>query len=315
MTLDEFQTRREADWSALSDALRRARGRPGRLGTEGVLALGALFRSASADLAYARRRFPGDPVVSRLEVLVTTARAVIYGRPAREGGFAAFALSGYWRRVASLRIELPVAFVFLFGAAAAGLVWALHDTGAAQSVIPGSLAPSNSHHFDPGHISAAASGSLATSIFTNNIVVTMLVFAGGIFVGVGTAVVLIYNGLIVGVVAGLLAQQSETERFFVYILPHGVLEISCILVSAAAGLRMGMAIVSPGRATRGESLRAAARSGVEVVLGTAGFLVIAGLVEGFVTPKGIGLAAALIVGLGLATIYWTLVLTLGRRRA
>jgi uncharacterized membrane protein SpoIIM required for sporulation len=314
VTLDEFLTRREPDWQALTDALRGARGRPGRLGVDGVLGLGALFRSASADLAYARRRFPGDPVVTRLEALVTTARGTVYGRAADGGGLRAFATGGYWRQIAALRSELLVAFVLLFGSLAAGLVWALHDQGAALGLVPGGLRPANSHHFDPGAIGTAVAGATATSIFVNNIIVTATAFAGGMLLGLGTAAALIHNGVLIGVVGGVLAQQGQTTRFFVYILPHGVLEISCILVTAAAGLRMGMAIVAPGRATRGAALRVAARDGIEVVAGTAFFLVIAGLVEGFVTPKGIGLAAALAVGIGLGALYWGLVLALGAQR-
>jgi uncharacterized membrane protein SpoIIM required for sporulation len=315
VTLDEFLTSRESDWRALSEALGAARGRPARLGVDGVLTLDSLYRGTSADLAYARQHYAGDPVVRRLEVLVTTARAAVYGTPVRSGGARAFFVSGYWRRIVALRTPLLVASALLFAATAAGLLWALHDSGAALGLVPGSLHPSASHHFDPGQLGTATSGALATSIFTNNIVVTMLAFAGGLLLGLGTVAALLYNGLLIGVIAGVLGQEGQTERFFVYIVPHGVLELSCILVTAAAGLRMGMAIVAPGRATRGAALRVAAREGVEVVMGTAGFLVIAGLVEGFVTPRGIGLGPALAVGLGLGGAYWALVLVLGHRRA
>jgi uncharacterized membrane protein SpoIIM required for sporulation len=314
MTLDEFQTRREPDWQALTDALRRARGRPARLGSDGVLALGALYRSAAADLAYARRRFPGDPLVARLEALVTAARGAIYGRPASRARVGEFVRSGYWQRVLGLRLHLVLAAVLLLGATAAGLLWAEHDIGAALGLVPGGLRPSETHHFVHHQLSAAASGELSSSIITNNVVVLALAFGGGIFLGLGSAIVLIYNGLIVGVVAGLLAQEHQTTQFFVYVLPHGALELSCFIVGGAAGMRMGMAIVSPGRQTRGAALRAAAWSGAVVVLGTACFLVVAGLTEGYVTPHGIGLGASIAVGAGLAGTYWALVLTLGRRR-
>jgi len=314
VTLDEFQTRREPDWQALTDALGRARGRPARLGSDGVLSLGALYRGAAADLAYARRRFPGDPVVARLEALVTRARGAIYGRPARRARLREFVTGGYWQRVLDLRLQLVMGAVLLFGAAAAGLLWAEHDVGAALGLVPGGLRPSETHHFVHHQLSAAASGELSSSIITNNVVVLALAFGGGILLGLGSALVLIYNGLIVGVIAGLLAQEHQTTEFLVYVLPHGALELSCFIVGGAAGMRMGMAIVSPGRETRGAALRAAALSGVVVVLGTACFLVVAGLTEGYVTPHGIGLGPALGVGLGLAAIYWALVLTLGRNK-
>jgi uncharacterized membrane protein SpoIIM required for sporulation len=314
VTLDEFQTRREPDWQALTDALARARGRPARLGSDGVLAFGALYRSAAADLAYARRRYPGDPVVARLEALVTRARGAMYGRPASRARAGEFVAAGYWQRVRGLRWELVLAIAVLVGACAAGLLWAEHDVGAALGVVPAGLRPTESHHFNPDQISAAVSGELSSEIITNNILAMSLAFAGGIFLGIGSIAALTYNGLLIGVIGGLLAQDGQTGRFFVYILPHGVLELSCIVVGAAAGLRMGMAIVSPGRATRGAALRAAAFDGVVIVLGTACFLVVAGFTEGYVTPKGIGLGPAIAVGFGLAGIYWVLVLTLGRHK-
>jgi len=85
-------------------------------------------------------------------------------------------------------------------------------------------------------------------------------------------------------------------------------------VAGAAGLRMGWALVDPGRRPRGEALASEARAAVELVLGTAVWLVVAGLVEGLVTPLGIGPGRAIAVGVGLAAIYWALVWRLGRPR-
>ena len=83
------------------------------------------------------------------------------------------------------------------------------------------------------------------------------------------------------------------------VVPHGVLELSCIAVAAAAGLRIGWALVEPGTLTRGQSLRREARPAMEMVLGTMPWLVLAGLVEGFVTGSTGGLAGAIVVGGGL----------------
>jgi uncharacterized membrane protein SpoIIM required for sporulation len=91
-----------------------------------------------------------------------------------------------------------------------------------------------------------------------------------------------------------------------------VLELSCIVVAGAAGLRFGWALVEPGRKTRRDALAAEARQSVQIVLGTAPWLVVAGLVEGFLTPSGLGLPVVLAVGFGLGALYWGLVVALGR---
>src|SRR5215216_2607775 len=82
VNLERFESQRGGDWARLETLLRRAGGRRGRrrLGADGVLELGSLYRGAAADLAYARRRFPGDPVVARLEALVVAGRGAVYGQ-------------------------------------------------------------------------------------------------------------------------------------------------------------------------------------------------------------------------------------------
>jgi uncharacterized membrane protein SpoIIM required for sporulation len=126
-----------------------------------------------------------------------------------------------------------------------------------------------------------------------------------------TAAVLLYNGVLLGTVSGLAIGAGNARVFFELVTAHGVLELSCIVVTAAAGLRMGWALIEPGRRRRIDSLVAEGRRAVEIVLGTAPWLVLAGLVEGFFTPAGIGLAAVLTVGFGLAATYWVLVIVRG----
>jgi uncharacterized membrane protein SpoIIM required for sporulation len=113
-------------------------------------------------------------------------------------------------------------------------------------------------------------------------------------------------------VLGLASGAGNGAQVVELVAPHGFLELSCIAVAAAAGLRVGLAVIEPGPRARGAALAAEARRGAEVVLGTVPWLVLAGLVEGFVTPRRIGVAPALAVGVGLAAVYWALVLWRGR---
>jgi len=84
--------------------------------------------------------------------------------------------------------------------------------------------------------------------------------------------------------------------FVRYIVPHGLLELSCISIAGVAGLRLARALIDPGVRPRAEALRADARGAVLMVLGTAPWLVLAGLTEGFVTPRALPLGAAMAVG-------------------
>ena len=314
MNLEAFLAERGPAWDALTGELERARGRPERLGVEGALALGRDYRAVVADLAYARRRFPGDPVVDRLERLTLAGRHAVYGRRPRGASLARFVITGYWRLIAERPAILAIAALATFGPLVLAAIWGIHDPGAALGLVPGQFkAATHAHlHRLPGGPQTLA--VLSSSIFTNNIEVSFLAFAGGLLLGAGSVAVLAYNGLMIGAIAGITIQGGNFAILLRYILPHGLLELSCFTVAGAAGLRLAAAMIDAGRLPRGESLRRQARPAVALVLGTAPWLVVAGLTEGFVTPHALPLPAAIAVGGALAGTFWTLVVVRGRRR-
>jgi uncharacterized membrane protein SpoIIM required for sporulation len=313
MNLRDFVAERGPEWEGLRDGLRRAGGRPERLGMNGALELGRRYRAAVADLAYARRRFPGDPVVANLEEIVLAGRQAVYGRRSRSGSPLHFFTTGYWRLVAARRGVLAASALAMFGPAILAGLWALHDPGAALGLVPSQFrAAAHPHlHALPGGATTLA--VVASSIFTNNIQVTFLAFAGGLLLGIGTIAVLAYNGVMLGALAGLTIQGGNFSVFVRYVAPHGMLELSCITVAGAAGLTLAWAMIEPGRLPRGEALRRQARPAVALIIGTAPCLVVAGLTEGFVTPHALPLPAALAVGLLLGGGYWSLVWLRGVR--
>jgi uncharacterized membrane protein SpoIIM required for sporulation len=312
--LDRFIAEREPLWTELESLVGRAGAHPERLGPEGVKRLGALYRSATADLAYARRRFEGDPVVARLEDVVGRARHLVYDAATRRRSLLRFFTDDYWRVVAERPVALALAAALLLAPALLSGLWAFEDPGAAAGLVPAqlrSVTEPRPHNADLG-LSADEKAVMASEIFTNNIRVTFLAFAGGIAIGLVTAAVVLFNGILLGVVGGLAIGAGNGRPFLQLVTAHGVLELSCIVVAAAAGLRMGWALIDPGRKRRTESLADEARRAVEIVLGTAPWLVLAGLVEGFVTPSGLELPVVLVIGIGLGTIYWSLVVWRGR---
>jgi uncharacterized membrane protein SpoIIM required for sporulation len=314
LNLDAFVRERSALWNELEKYVQAAGRRPERLGPVGVRQLGTLYRSTAADLAFARRASPGEPLVERLEGLVAGARALVYAVPARRGSLRAFLATGYWQLLAERRTALLISAALLLAPWLLSALWALSDPSAAASLVPGdysSITEPRPAGQDLG-LSPSEEAAFSSQIFTNNIRVAMLAFAAGILAGLGTAAVLILNGVLLGVVSGLAIGAGNGRAFFELVTAHGVLELSCIVVAGAAGLQFGWALVEPGRRTRGDSLRREARPAVALVAGTAPWLVVAGLVEGFVTPAGTGLATVLVVGFGLAAIFWGLMLWRGR---
>jgi len=309
MNLERFLQTREPAWNELAVIVADARSRPERLPPARILRLGALYRAAAADLAYARRRFPSDPSVTTLEDLVGRSRHLVYAHQGRSERLWTFLARGYWVRIRERPAVLAVSALLLFLPAGASALWAHAEPAEAAQVMPGrfdGLTQPRTEGTDLG-FTAGEAGTFSAQIFTNNIQVTFVAFAGGMTAGILTAAALAFNGLVLGVVCGLAVQAGNASPLVQLVVPHGVLELSCITVAGAAGLRMGWAIVDPGRGRRSERLVAEARAAAELALGTAPWLVLAGLVEGFVTPEGLGVAGALAVGLTLGAAYWALV--------
>jgi len=252
-------------------------------------------------------------VVARLEQLVARSRSVVYNAPTSRTGVIAFFTTRYWQRVRERKGMLLISFLCLAVPTLLGGYWAWRDPGPASGLVPGRYQAVTQPR-TPGEslgLTLDEESAMASQIFTNNITVTFVAFAGGLFFGVGTLWVLLQNGVMLGVVGGLAIGSGNGRPFFELVTAHGVLELSCIIVAGAAGLRMGWALIDPGNRTRGEALRTEARAAAEIILGTMPWLVVAGLVEGFLTPSGTGLDAVLAVGFSLGFIYWGLVLWRG----
>jgi uncharacterized membrane protein SpoIIM required for sporulation len=131
---------------------------------------------------------------------------------------------------------------------------------------------------------------MASSIITNNVRVAIACFAGGIFLGVGSLVLLGFNGLLIGASAGHFANRGLLGYLLEFILGHGLLELFAIWVAGAAGFMLGRSVVAPGDLSRSDALVLSGRTAVRLVGGAAILLVVAGLIEGFVSAGEGGVA-------------------------
>jgi uncharacterized membrane protein SpoIIM required for sporulation len=296
MDVDRFTRERAGGWDELQALVRSAGPRPQRLASEPLL-----------------RLFPGHPVTRRLERLVTDARQAVYATEPRRRTLRSFLGTGYWQRVFERRTLLLTGLACLFVPMALAAVWAIDDPAAALGIVPSEFHEAA----EPGSARSLSTGeeaAFSSTIYTNNIRVTFLTVAAGVLLGLGSAAVTIFNGGFIGALFGLTIENGTFGELLRFVLPHGLLELSCIAVSCAAGLRLGWSIVDPGPLTRGASLRREARAAVEIVLGTMPWLVLAGLIEGFVSPGQPPLPVAAAVGLGAAAPFWALVIWRGHAR-
>lgn len=301
--------RRSAERARLVELLDRAGSRPHRLEPTELLELGRLYRHAAADLAVLRRRFPGDPEIAAHERLVVRAQSVVYAHPRRAFGLLAFVTRRYWVRVVQMRWYLAAAAGLMVISALIAFLWARADPAAAAKFFP--IGGMRSSWEDQG-MSVGEQTTVASEIFVNNIRVSFLAFALGVTFGIGTVIVLVFNGAMLGTITGLAVGAGNGTTLFTLVVAHGVLELSVIAVAAAAGMMLGASMLVPGDLPRTRSLARAGRHAVEVVIGTVPWFVIAGLIEGFITPAGIGPTVAGVVGVTAGGLYWALVWWRGR---
>ncbi|MBX9878315.1 MAG: stage II sporulation protein M [Candidatus Obscuribacterales bacterium] len=125
----------------------------------------------------------------------------------------------------------------------------------------------------------------ASQIVTNNIHVSIVAFALGITFGVGTAIVLIFNGISLGTIFGVCHNFGIARNLLAFVAPHGVLELTAIFISGGAGLLIGKALLFPGNYSRIDSLKLAAKPALGLFGGCIPLLIIAACIEGFVSPR------------------------------
>jgi uncharacterized membrane protein SpoIIM required for sporulation len=144
----------------------------------------------------------------------------------------------------------------------------------------------------------------STFIMSNNIRVAILAFGGGVTFGIFTVYVLVTNGLILGAVMGLAAHYGMGEALWTFVIGHGVIELSIIMISGGAGLQLAWALLNPGPYTRRDALTLAARRAVALAILAVPALVCAGLIEGFISPVPGPLLLHAAVGLGSGALFY-----------
>jgi uncharacterized membrane protein SpoIIM required for sporulation len=312
MDVDRFTRERAQGWEELAGLVRDAGSKPQGLGAEKLLRLGRRYRSAAADLALARRLFPHEAQTRRLERLVADARQSVYATEARRRSLVDFITTGYWQRVREVPAALIIALVLMFVPMALSAIWAIDDPNGALGLVPTQFEDAADPSTRFGDLSTEEAAAMSSAVFTNNIQVTFLVIAAGIVFGVGSVVAMLLGCAYIGPLIGLTIANGQIGELLRFITSHGLLELSCIAVACSAGLRLGWAIVEPGPRRRAEALREAARPAMEIVLGTMPWLVLAGVIEGFVSPTHPPLPLAIAIGVLAAGTFWTLVIVRGK---
>ena len=286
---------RAAEWALLADDIAWLRGRAGRrIDAERAAAFARRYRAACSDLALAAAlRFP-PATREHLQQLVADAHTQLYR-------IESFSLLGWLR---SLVVDVPrrvvldpcfwIALALFWGVFLGALAAAATRPGFAAEVAgEATLAKMEEMYAErPGSSRFDEGRSLMTGFYVfNNAGIGLRCFAGGILGGLGSLVVLAFNALFLGVIFGHMLVSPQGANFSEFVTAHGPFELTAVVLSAAAGLRLGWSILDTRGLSRLAALRQAAPEALEIVgLATVLFF-LAAFIEGFVSPSGLPYAA------------------------
>lgn len=249
------------------------------------------YRRICQQLALARDRHYGADVIERLHRLAVRGHRMLYGvRGDRRNRFLLFVFGGFSRLVRRERRAVALAALLFFGPLVAMIAVLQQFPDFVHYLLsPGQIAGFETMYRPDaprlGRTPEADSAFYMFGIYVwNNIKIAFQTFAGGLLFGIGTLFFLLFNGFVIGAVAGHLTHIGYAEPFFSFTSGHGALELTAIVLSGAAGLKLGAALVTPGRLSRKQALIVTARGAAGLVYGAAGMLLGAAFVEAFWSP-------------------------------
>ena len=285
MNRESFERRHAEQWARLAALLDDLDAR--RADSRRAAELPALHRRCCHHLALARARHLGADLEERLNALALRGHQRLYREQGTDAGrIADFLLRGFPRLVRKEARLFWLATLLFYGPmlAMGALTW--HEPEAIYSLLDAGTVRRFEEMYagapgGDGERGADADFMMFGHYVQNNVSIAFRTFAGGLLAGAGTVFILTTNGLIIGGIGAHLTATGRGEAFWSFVVTHGAFELTAIVIAGVAGLRLGLALIAPGRLRRSQALREAGRRALPLVLGVAALLLVAAFVEAF----------------------------------
>ena len=277
----------------------------GRAGVSGLThhelqELALLYRQTAADLSAARDVAANAQLAAYLNQLLGRAHNLVYAaRPARTGNVLTFYRRTFprifrdtWRYTAAATV------LFAIGAIA-GIVLSLTDHGFQRFVLGGPMIDTIDRREMWTHSILSMKPLASGAILTNNLSVAFSAFALGILAGIGTVYIMFFNGIMIGVIGTACHRAGMSVPLWSFIAPHGALELPAIFIAGGAGLLLARGVLVPGFLPRRDALIEAGGAAIRLLLGVVPMLILAGVIEGFVSPTPLDPAVKFAIGAAL----------------
>ncbi|MEZ6129852.1 MAG: stage II sporulation protein M [Planctomycetaceae bacterium] len=321
--MSKFVSRHKQDWDELAGLVERGRKSVRRLSPEERERLDELYRRTTVHLARVATQTRDPHLIGYLNRLTAGAHSLIYLPPRNSiwRGSVKFVAEGFGRVIVRYwRLHL-ISALLVFGGGMIGFLAASSDPLVAHALWP------SQDIRQPGStpdqlLDVLRSGRdegggkkffFASFLFQHNFKVGLLAMATGILASVPTVLLMVFNGMLMGVFVAIHYQAGIRAEMWAWILPHGITEFGAIILCGGVGLMLGQAVVHPGRRSRKQQLLHAGREAAGVCLGVGGMLVGAAIIESYVRQSHWSTTTRLVFALGTA-VFWFVYFAHARRR-
>ena len=312
MDVDAFVLAHRPTWDRLEALVKRRR----RLTGAEVDELVDLYQRVSTHLSMVRTASTDSVLVGRLSGLVAQARSAVTGahaplwREFTRFWTVSFPVVAYrsWR----WWVGTAVAFFFVTAVIA---VWVSGNPEVQATIgTPTEIDELVNNDF-ASYYSENPAGSFALQVWVNNSWIAAQCIGFAILLGIPIPYVLFQNAANLGVIAALMFDAGKADIFLGLLTPHGLIELTAVFLAAAAGMRLGWSVVSPGNRPRGQVLAEQGRAVVAVAVGLVGVLLVAGLIEAVVTPSPLPTFARIGIGVAVEIAFLAYIFHFGRKAA
>jgi uncharacterized membrane protein SpoIIM required for sporulation len=305
--------KRKAHWARLELLLARGQAGVSSLTHDELRELALLYRQTAADLSSARERRVDAQLAAYLNQLLGRAHNLIYsGARPRPGGLVTFYTRTFPQTFRDTwRYSLAATLIFLAGGLA-GLSLSLADPAFQRFILGGPMMDTIERREMWTHGILAVKPLASSAITTNNLSVSFAAFALGVTAGVGTAWLMLLNGVLIGTIGAACFRTGMSVSLWSFVAPHGALELPAIFIAGGAGLLLGRGLLDPGLLPRREALALAGGRAIRLLLGVIPILMVAGAIEGFISPVPIGVATKFLIGAAMFALLCLYLLGAGR---
>ncbi|MBR1475174.1 MAG: stage II sporulation protein M [Muribaculaceae bacterium] len=250
--------------------------------------LADMYNDLTADLAFAQTHYPNSRITLFLNNLTLQLHSSIYGNRKEKWS----RLSRFWSHEVPLAVwdarkELLLSLTVFLLFIAVGVVSTLGDINFSRLILGDAYVDMTLYNIDNGDPAAVYQSGGNTESFLmiafNNVRVSLMAFAMGIFTSLGSVYYLMSNGVMVGAFTTLFYNEGVLGEAMMAIMLHGTLELSTIVIEGGAGIVMGNGWLFPGTYSRIRSFRLAAKRGLKIVVGTLPVVIAAAVIEGYFT--------------------------------